>query len=84
MNRMRRTPVYTLVSVGHKCSYIYLIKTNESSNTYVLLFEECDTLLSCVDGIHHDVVQSTTARGNSHIILLFYGSKVSLQTKTKH
>lgn len=65
-----------------KC-YLYLIKTNEGSNPDVLLFEKCDTSLSCVDGIYHNIVQSTTAGGNSHIILLIYGSKVSLQEKNK-
>lgn len=68
--------IYTLFT---ECNHLYLVKTNEGSNPDVLFFEKCDTFLSCVDGIHHNVVQSTTAGGNSHIILLIYCSKVSLQ-----
>ena len=60
---------------------LYLVKTNEGGNSDVLFFKKRYTFLSCVNGIHHNVVKSTTARGNGHIILLIYGSKVSLQAQ---
>lgn len=60
---------------------LYLVKTDEGGNPDVLFFEEGNTFLSCVNGVHHDVVQSATTRGNGHIIFLIYGSKVSLQVQ---
>lgn len=62
-------------------STFYLVQTDESGDSNVLLFEEGDTFLSRVNGVHHNIVQSTTTRGNCHIILLIYGSKVSLQVQ---
>ena len=57
---------------------VYLVKTNEGGHPDVVFFEERHTLLSCVNGVHNDVVQSTTTRGNGDVVLLIYGSKVSL------
>lgn len=58
---------------------LYLVQADEGGNTDVLFFEEGNTFLSCVNGVHHDVVQGSTTRGNSHVILLIYGSQVSLK-----
>lgn len=61
---------------------LYLVQSDEGGNTDVLFFEEGNTFLSCVDGVHHDVVQGSAARGNSYVILLIYGSEVSLQKQS--
>lgn len=61
---------------------LYLVQSDEGGNPDVLFFEEGNTFLSCVDGVHHDVVQGPTARGNSYVILLIYGSEVSLQKQS--
>lgn len=58
---------------------LYLVQSDEGGNTDVLFFEEGNAFLSCVNGIHHDVVQGSTTRGNSYVILLIDGSEVSLQ-----
>lgn len=57
---------------------VYLVKSDEGGDSDVLLFEERDAFLGCVDGVHHNVVQSATTRGNGHIVLLINRSKVSL------
>ena len=60
---------------------LYLVQTNEGGEPDVLLFEEHDTFLSRVDGIHHDVVEGAAAGGDGHVVLLIYGSEVSLQAQ---
>ena len=67
--------------VAQQWNRLYLVETNEGGDPNVLLFEEGDTFLSCVNGVNHNVVQSTTAGRNGHVVLLIYGSKVSLQAK---
>lgn len=58
---------------------LYLVQANEGGDADVLFFEEGHTSLSRVDGVHHDVVEGSAARGNGHVVLLIYGSEVSLQ-----
>lgn len=58
---------------------VYLVQSDEGGNADVLFFEEGNTFLSRVNGVHHNVVQCTTTRGDCYIILLIYGSEVSLQ-----
>lgn len=58
---------------------LYLVQADEGGNADILFFEEGDTFLSGVNGVHHDVVQGSATRGNSHVILLIYGAEVSLQ-----
>lgn len=62
---------------------VYLVQSDEGGNANVLFFEEGNTFLSCVNGVHHNVVQCTTTGGDCHIILLIYGSQVSLQGQQK-
>lgn len=58
---------------------INLVQTNKGGHANVLLFEECHTFLSCVDCVHYNVIQSSTAGGNGYVILLINGPKVSLE-----
>lgn len=58
---------------------LYLVQSDEGGNTDVLLFEEGNTFLSCVNGVHHDVVQGSTTGGNCYVILLIYSSEISLE-----
>lgn len=71
----------TLLIEVPKLNDLYLVKTNEGGDPDVLFFEEGNTFLSCVNSVHHNVVQRTTTTRNGHIILLVYGSKVPLQTQ---
>lgn len=59
----------------------YFVQPNKSSSTNVVLFQVLHTGLCCFHSITYYMIQSTTCRADSYIILVIYCSKITLQQK---
>lgn len=75
---------YRNLSVINKTSLYtdtYFVQPNKGSSTNVVLFQVLHTGLCCFHSITYYMIQSTTCRADSYIILVIYCSKITLQQK---
>lgn len=59
----------------------HLVQGYKGGNSNPSCLQEVHTGLGSVNGVHNNVVQGSTRRGNGHVVLVIDGTQVSLRSE---